>query len=117
MQEILGLLESGFGPNRHFAATQHHACYGRRSGLSSDVAGTAVPDPNRTYDVTSVTSRLLRFLLFSWQSRVHRRIAGLTWTNRNTTTIDPRLFAQSGESRLKRAEKARGYSSNTGDGA
>ena len=33
-----GLLVRG-GPNRQFAATQHHACYGRRSGLSSDAAG------------------------------------------------------------------------------
>jgi hypothetical protein len=26
---------TAFGPNRQFAATQHHACCGRRSGLSS----------------------------------------------------------------------------------
>jgi hypothetical protein len=39
---------TAFGPNRQFAATQHHACYGRRSGLSSDVAARAVPDPKRT---------------------------------------------------------------------
>jgi hypothetical protein len=39
--------ESLVGPNRQFAAAQHHACYGRRSGLSSDVVGTAVPEPTR----------------------------------------------------------------------
>jgi hypothetical protein len=33
-----------------FAAARHHACYGRRGGLSSDAAGTAVPDPNPPID-------------------------------------------------------------------
>jgi hypothetical protein len=35
--------------NRQFAAMQHHARYARKTGLSSDMAGTAVPDPNLTH--------------------------------------------------------------------
>src|SRR6202043_3220482 len=40
--------ESAIGPNRKFAAARHHACYGRRTGLSSDMAGTAALDPHET---------------------------------------------------------------------
>jgi hypothetical protein len=40
---------TAIGPQRRLAAARRHARYGRRSGLSSDVAGTAVPDPKATY--------------------------------------------------------------------
>jgi hypothetical protein len=36
---------SAFGPKPEFAAVQDDASNGRLSGLSSDVASTAVPDP------------------------------------------------------------------------
>ena len=44
----LRVSDGSFWPNRQFAATQHRACYGSRTGLSSDVAGTAVPGRTRT---------------------------------------------------------------------
>jgi hypothetical protein len=53
---------SAYGPQRRFAAMQHDACTGRRSGLSSDAAGTATPDPKA--DMWDTASRLQ----FSWSA-------------------------------------------------
>jgi hypothetical protein len=38
---------SSFGPDPLFAAMQRDAGNGRKSGLSSDAASTAAPDPKR----------------------------------------------------------------------
>ncbi len=42
---LLRCNESGFGPERQFAAMQDDAGNGVLSGRSPDEAGTAVPDP------------------------------------------------------------------------
>jgi hypothetical protein len=50
---------SANGPKRRFAAVQHDACNGRRSGLSLEVAGTAVSDPLRKLHLLGATPNIL----------------------------------------------------------